>query len=463
MKHTRAFGVIALAIVAGPSHALAAETYPSMRRRAVAPVQADFDALVSARADHPAVRAHVARIGQVDRLVDELAAKLSRSRASLLDDMLGEIDGLAAPKPAKQPRRRRQKGPPPVKRAAGIRGDDVLTEYAPHFATPIDPRGLTEAEQEVIERYAGAVMQAAADHVFELGRIATAVSGESVADVAELCAVIPLLQHRDEQWTPETADRLPKWLMETDSARVIERFALRTARYTAAFSVASAADRQAAERSMDEYLVQAANALTRDQVYTSAVGCWQQLIARADQQGDADAGVSYRFQLAELLADTGQPQLAAEHVSTIVDLGPAPKTYGKAAMLRLKYLYEAGKIDDVVAQGPRLADTPACRFYRPQILYVTWVALRRQNDAAGAKSIQDRFIEDYPRHVLGADMYFATAMAELAASNYDEASRLLEIVEYRYPQSRLHAKVAEIQKRLRSRNPSSATTAGGDS
>ena len=45
-------------------------------------------------------------------------------------------------------------------------------------------------------------------------------------------------------------------------------------------------------------------------------------------------------------------------------------------------------------------------------------------------------------------MYFSSAMTALASSDYAEAARLLEIVQYRYPESRLQTKVRKIQKRL---------------
>ena len=49
---------------------------------------------------------------------------------------------------------------------------------------------------------------------------------------------------------------------------------------------------------------------------------------------------------------------------------------------------------------------------------------------------------------LAADMYFSSAMTALASSDYSEAARLLEIVQYRYPESRLQGRVSQIQLRL---------------
>ena len=47
-----------------------------------------------------------------------------------------------------------------------------------------------------------------------------------------------------------------------------------------------------------------------------------------------------------------------------------------------------------------------------------------------------------------ADIYFASAMTALAASDYDQALRMIEIIEYRYPQSRIINKVKQIKQRL---------------
>ena len=67
---------------------------------------------------------------------------------------------------------------------------------------------------------------------------------------------------------------------------------------------------------------------------------------------------------------------------------------------------------------------------------------------AGAGKIEKQFLNRFPKHPLGADMHFASAMTALAGGNYAEALRRLEIVEYRYPKSRLIGKVKKMRQRL---------------
>ena len=45
-------------------------------------------------------------------------------------------------------------------------------------------------------------------------------------------------------------------------------------------------------------------------------------------------------------------------------------------------------------------------------------------------------------------MYFASAMTAMASGDYEEADRLLEIVEYNYPSSRILQRVKGIRNRL---------------
>ena len=117
-------------------------------------------------------------------------------------------------------------------------------------------------------------------------------------------------------------------------------------------------------------------------------------------------------------------------------------------MLTLKYLYEAKQFDQVAKESAKYRADTRSEAYLPQILYISWVTHRREGNAETAEKLQEMFLKKFPQHPLGADMHFSSAMSALANGNYAEALRLLEIVEYRYPKSRIASKVKKLQERL---------------
>ena len=117
-------------------------------------------------------------------------------------------------------------------------------------------------------------------------------------------------------------------------------------------------------------------------------------------------------------------------------------------MLRLKYHYESQQYDTIIEEAPTYQTDPRSKSYLPQILYISWVTHRRENRTDEAEQLQKTFLEKFPGHPLGADMFFASAMTALAASDYDEAQRLLDIIEYRYPESRILPKAKQIKNRI---------------
>ena len=158
-----------------------------------------------------------------------------------------------------------------------------------------------------------------------------------------------------------------------------------------------------------------------------------------------------RFRLAEVLADTEKPGEAAEMLEPILKLeggGSEDGDFGRAVMLSLKYRYEQEDYAALFALNDQYRDDKRVGAYRLQALYITWVAARRSDRPHLAKAVREAFLGDYAGHPLAADIYFAEAMEALARSDYDEAQRLLEYIAYRYPDSRLIARVQEIQGRL---------------
>ena len=171
--------------------------------------------------------------------------------------------------------------------------------------------------------------------------------------------------------------------------------------------------------------------------------------------------IAIRFKLAEVLADIGKPAAAAQTLYPLIDryyeedlsstggiTAVSADTMARAVMLTSKYLYEAKDFEALFTLSDKHRDTEAVGAYRPQVLYITWVAARRADRPHLAEIVRESFLTDYAAHTLAADIYFAEAMDALARSDYDAAQRLLEYIVYRYPESRLINRVEDIRKRL---------------
>jgi hypothetical protein len=202
-----------------------------------------------------------------------------------------------------------------------------------------------------------------------------------------------------------------------------------------------------------EYFRNTASRLLAARDYLGAVHCLRAGAALAEADGKADLAVDLRYQLAEVYEKTSHPELAAEEVKQLLGRKLPDAQYGKGAMLRLKYLYAAGQHAAIPAEAAAYAADPRCSGYLPQVLYIHWITLRRLDRQEEAKRVQAKFLEAYPDNPLGADMLFANALAALAASDYEGAVRILDVIEARYPDSKLLQRVKEIRGRLDKAKP----------
>jgi tetratricopeptide (TPR) repeat protein len=186
-----------------------------------------------------------------------------------------------------------------------------------------------------------------------------------------------------------------------------------------------------------------------DREYHAGIHCLKVGIELAEQEKREEQAIDLHLQLADVLNNAGHAPLAAEEIKQTLDKYVKSSEYGKVATLRLKYLYEAGQFDKILEEAPTYQADERCKPYLPQIIYISWVAHRRENKLAEADKLQKDFLEKFPEHPLAADLYFAAAMTALAKSDYEEASRLLEIIQYRYPKSKIIDKAKQIQERLK--------------
>jgi hypothetical protein len=142
------------------------------------------------------------------------------------------------------------------------------------------------------------------------------------------------------------------------------------------------------------------------------------------------------------------PDRAAEYAKAALAASSDPTIYGRAAVIRLKSLYQDGRMNDVMREAARFQSDQRCQSYLSQILYLAWTSSRRENMKEEADRAQEAFLKRYPEHPFGADMYFASALGAMAEGEYSKALCLLKNVEAGYGRSRDMYLVKRVKEQI---------------
>ena len=418
-----------------------AKQFAAYKRKALGVMEQRMSRIAESHQDDPALGWFMDRLKLIDKVGAMLVEGFQSAKTSTLDDILTNV--VAVPPDASS------REPVVVVMSAG----DVLAEYQDAFAAGLPFPAVTKQEMAFLRRYYDATARAAGSYIAEHGRAFAAIDTKSAPTILELCLVMPFLHIPDEKWSAGEIESFAEWMHSARNLASIEDFALRVRRPFTAYHAAqcrrkkdSPADQR--EQSYAEYLRQAAARMVEQREYHAGIHCMKIGIERARATEKPEVIVALRFQLAEVLSKAGHSQLSAQEIKRILDAHPESTDWGKAAMLRLKYLYEAEQFDALTEEFPDYRLDKRCERYLPQLIYIAWVTHRRRNQTDQAVKLQAMFLKGHPRHPLAADMHFASAMTALAASDYNEALRSLEIIEYRYPKSRVAKKAVQIRQRL---------------
>lgn len=425
---------------------------PTLMQLSLGELIAEWREIASRSPSAPGVILFTERLALVDEVLADLSQGFESQRSAALLDLLD--DTLGAPTVEIQT----------PGEEASITAEQLLTRYQPAFATPLSADGLSSQELDVLRRLYNARLREAGQQIAERGRSVAAANPEDAAKAVSFSLVIPLLHHPDHAWSLDEVRQLPDWLQSPELLAQLEETSLRLYRPLTAWSFAKTAagggSNQNSAADATEYLTDTSNRLLRDSRFREAIACLRSLLSHLARDGDEAGATATRYRLAEVLADTEKPLEAVEILAPLLISKPSESLGnsggsgasggGRAVMLSLKYAYEAEDFEKLFALSDAYRGAEETGAYRPQVLYISWVAARRDNRPHLAKTVREAFLSGYAGHPLAADIYFAEAMEALARSDYDEAQRLLEYIVYRYPDSRLIKRVEEIQQRLTS-------------
>jgi hypothetical protein len=329
---------------------------------------------------------------------------------------------------------------------------DVMAQYGPLFASPLDRKVLTARDLDMLTQMYVASWRAAVVHLSAAGPTPGAIDDDARREAAELVSVLPFLHVADANWSAHHLALLPDWLKQPGTARFVEVFALRLRRPATAWSFRRIADEKQIAAGQDEafveYLKTVARKLADDGSLAEAAACLERAILIANKREDKADEAELRMQLADILAQAGHPQSAAEQAKRILELTGDGPWRCRAAILRLKYLFEA-KMRDLAAQEAEANHREGrCPGQLPQFLYVGWAAHRQADRPERSAKLQLIFEKKFSHHPLMADMLFAGAMRAMTEGDYAEAQRKLETIEFNHSKFRFMDRVKNMALKL---------------
>lgn len=451
-------GCVCLAYVACFTSADPFADYEARKREAEAPLRTEYTRIATAHAEDPGVRQYQARLALIDEVTGRVLQGITALRDSVVAGVAEELlDGVADPgvlslsqSPAAGPHRRR------------VSGAGLLAEYGPTFASAVPLARLGRKEQEAMARLLNSRLQTAEATVLGQGSAlaqALAVAPAAMESLVSLCLVLPFLRTPDEQWGAGDAERIPVWMVRPKVGGLAERVALDAQRPLSAYHIARRM-RPGAWTALPAYLEAAAADALKSRDYRRAQSCLRAGLCVAKPAADTGTLVELAAMLAQTLSRMGNPEAAADAIGTLLQECPQSPQYGRAAVLRLRYLYHASRFTDVLQEAPDLQADTRCRSYLPQILYVRWASCRHLDDRTGAGSLAAEFLDKFPKHAFAGDFRLAHALQTLSAGNYEESLHSLKTIQSDFPNHELSERIGVLVGQLEKATEPASQDAG---
>lgn|GEM_PF-2981674 len=417
--------------------------YQAAKQKALAPLQADYDRIIAARKDDPAVQKCRERVGLVDEVALRVLAALdaldAASAAGVAAAALTDPDGV---KPVD-----RGSGGPPVCGALCL-----LAEYGGAFVDELPPSAIPQDERAALREYVSTGLKAAALSVAERGRIVhlTVAAEDGTRQVVWLVAILPLLGTSDGEWTQDETESLPEWVRRPSGLAALEGLALQAHRPLTAsvFSQHVDDEKEGAPSGAVRYLQAKGREARASRDFAAAVQCFRAGASVAEKAGDESGALACLCQLAETLSVSGDHAAGAAHVAATMARHPDSPEYGRLVVLRMKYLYRAEDLGNLWQEAQAAREEERCQQVLPELLYVSWLTARRLNRQEAAGACSDEFLKRFPEHPWCADMYFHSALVACVSGDSGEMERLFGLVRERFPRSEASEDVKRIGERL---------------
>jgi hypothetical protein len=432
-------GALVMSIVAVASALLlvsisAASDFESIAEAKIAPLTREAEEIQRRSPDDPVISTHMDFVA----LVRDVEA-LTTTRSDQLHQEAKEPQGAVAGQgSASQPD------------PSSMDAAQIYAEFRERFAQILPLKAPSEEQAKVLQRYCQVVVEVG--QVYLADRVAAiAATDQARADSAmELWAVLPWLMVSDADWSAHDRDALSARWKRPEQLRVFEDFALVVERYRTAYAIHEVRTKGDTKRREDfvDYLAGNFERLVRQSRYQSATACLRMAISEAERSGSSERALGFRLELAEFLHATGRLSLAMAEAKKVLDAKDAPHV-AQAAVLRLRYLFENRELDRVIAEASSYVAQDQCKSQEPEIRFMAWSAVYAKGDRKKAELLKQEFFQKYPDHILRADMLFSELVELLTQDEFQRSHQMIDLIESKYPDSRVTPKVKDIRIRLR--------------
>ncbi len=433
---------VLLISIMGVSASLGAriEDYRAHREKVLAPLSEGYERICREQRDNPAIITFQERLSYAEEVTELIVSEFENIRQKVLADLLDDMSDDS-------------KSPYQESYISRIRATEVYTKYSPLMPRIADAASLAVQDRQILRDYYVELCKAAEDFILREGVGSIAFDETASQEIAGLYVVLPFLHIPDDSWREQNVDGLPKWMSTDAVSRGLEQFALSIKRPLTAYEFYRSRQKRSKKnelRSREDYCLVKAKSFADRAEYDTSIYCYKKGIELADSAELLDKAIVGRLMLARLYDQLGYPLLSAEHVKDAMQKGNKSDKWGQAALKRLIYLYKGEAYDTVLKESAEYEKDERCAIYVPQMKYVLWLTLKKQEKPHEARELAGTFLEQYPKHPLCADVFYASAIEAIQDGKLDQARLHFETIEERWPDSPVSAKARKMSRSLAS-------------
>jgi hypothetical protein len=315
------------------------------------------------------------------------------------------------------------------------------------FSKIIRTEGLAEDERSFLAEYYNFKLRVFASAIAQTGQ-ALAVAEPDFKDTYDYVLVLPLL-HASEKY-PIKLSILPKWMQKAEQLpNFSDSCLLHFDNPFQAMTIEKAIRQEQGKPFSElEFYKSAAKKCGTGKVNV-AVDCLKRAM-KSVSADDPDAVLGLELDVLQLWRDSGNYTLAAGQAKNIFESYPDRSEYAKAKMLYYHALAVDKADDTILTDIDETIRDDRCRRYKPQLIYLKWVALRRKQDQqARLAAVENELLKEYGHDPIVAPIMLARATDRLADQDYAGAREVLANLVETFPSTEAATAAKRILDKLK--------------
>lgn len=418
-----------------PAQLLASEVrmFCDYQDKALQSIKEQFENLKAIYPDDPELKRFGRRIEMTNKLSVEIVRQFKKVKLRVLQNMISIETNPSQTSNVKKD---------------SLLAYNLILEYQTQFLQPLPIPDINQEELNILQEYYNISIKTASDFIAPRCYSVVIIDSSAATDVLGLCMVMPFLHIADNDWSETHMDSLPDLMKKSECLKILEEFSFKAKRPYTAYRFFLYQTKGRVDKFEADFFLENSYKHVKVNDYLNAIRCLKAGLDIASGLDDKDGAEQLHLELADIYYKLSHLHLAIEEMEKIFKNYPQHQDYCKTVALQLKYLYEDGEYKEVIRKYPLCLDGDKCQSYRSQIMYIAWLASRKEGMSDSAVAIKKEFMAKYSQHPLCANMLFDEAINALSNGNYREARQVLEKIEYHYPKSSILSKVRELKERL---------------